>query len=197
MVYCIGLTGNVASGKSTVAKLFSDLGIQIISADTHSKRLTAKGMPCVEQIAKHFGETVLHSDGSLNRKQLRHIVFNHPSERAWLEQLLHPLIRQSIEQEVKDCKTPYCIIEIPLLINKAHYPYLNRILVVMASEEDQIQRVMKRDQSSREQAKAILATQPTEMARKEIADDVIINDSDIDHLQHEVNRLHNIYLSCA
>lgn len=195
MVYCVGLTGNIASGKSTVTKLFSNLGVQIISADAHSKRLTAKDMPCVELIAKHFGETVLNSDGSLNRKQLRHIVFNEPAERAWLEALLHPLIRQSIEQEVQQCKTPYCVIEIPLLINKANYPYLNRVLVVIASEDNQVQRVMQRDHCSKEQAKEILATQPTEMARKQIADDVIINDHDIAHLQHEVNKLHKLYLS--
>ncbi len=195
MVFVVGLTGNIASGKTTVAKIFSHFGVQVINADQISKELTAKNTPAYEQIVDHYGTDVLLENGELNRKHLREIIFSQPNERQWLENLLHPLIRAKIEHLANSCTTPYCVIEIPLLLNKKNYPYLNKILAIIAPRNLQIARVMERDQCSEAQALAILSTQPDDKARLEIADDVIINDSGLGALQHNLEKLHHKYIN--
>lgn len=118
MVYCVGLTGGIASGKSLAAEVFSELGIDIVNADNISRALTLKGQDAYTQIVAHFGSKILNEHNELNRKALRAIIFSDPKERTWLEQLLHPLIRQKIKEQVELSTTPYCIVEIPLLIDK-------------------------------------------------------------------------------
>ncbi len=195
MVFVVGLTGNIASGKTTAAKIFSSFGIQVLNADQISKELTVKNMPAYEQIVKHYGTDVLLENGELNRKRLREIIFSQPNERQWLENLLHPLIRTQLEHLANSCTTPYCVIEIPLLLNKNNYPYLNKILALIAPKNLQVARVMERDQCSEAQALAILSTQPDDNARVKIADDVIINDSRLGALRHNLETLHHKYLS--
>lgn len=195
MVHSVALTGNIASGKSTVADFFSRLGIQVLNADTISRELSAKKGLAYPDILRHFGKKILLNDGEINRRLLRDLIFSNPTERLWLEKLLHPLIRQQLEKQIKQCLTPYCIVEIPLLIDKVLYPYLDKILVITAPVEFQIQRVMDRDRCSKEQALAILAAQPEVKLHLANADDVICNDSGISQLQIQVNRLHEKYLS--
>lgn len=197
MVYCVGLTGNIASGKTTVTNLFADLGIEIINADKISKELSLKNNPAYKAIVTHFGETIVGTDGELNRRQLRSIIFSDPEERAWLEQLLHPLIRQKISQQASSCTGPYCIVEIPLLLNKEQYPYLNKILLVTAPIETQISRVIARDQCTREEALAVISNQPSLELRMQSADDVIINKDGIEELHQLVKNLHAKYLQDA
>lgn len=197
MVYCVGLTGGIASGKSTVAELFSELGIQVIYADKISKALTAKDQEAYMQIVTHYGTEILTDDGTLNRRKLRSIIFSDAKERFWLEQLLHPLIRQKIKEQVDSSITPYCIAEIPLLIDKEKYPYINRILLVNAPIETQIARVIQRDQCTREQALAILAAQPGLNLRLKEADDVLMNNLGFNELKIAVNDLHHNYLQKA
>ncbi|KTD68137.1 dephospho-CoA kinase [Legionella steelei] len=194
MVYCVGLTGDIASGKTTVAELFSKLGVEVIHADKISRELTQKNKNAYRKIIEHYGHKVLKEDDELDRGKLREIIFSNHKERQWLEQLLHPLIRQEIKQRVDTCITPYCVIEIPLLITKQAYPYINRTLLVCAPEETQISRLMQRDQSSKEQAHAILSTQPDIMKRLENADDMIVNDMEIEQLAKKVIDLHILYL---
>ncbi|KTC65660.1 dephospho-CoA kinase (plasmid) [Legionella adelaidensis] len=197
MVFCIGLTGTIASGKSTVAQEFANLGVPIISADGIAKEITAKNTPISLQIIHHFGSDVASVDGALNRSLLRKIIFNNPQEKLWLENLLHPLIRKEIAQQIKTINAPYCIIEIPLLKNKKNYPYLNRILVVLAGEETQIKRLMKRDHCSKQEGLAILKTQASETALKAIADDIVINNGGLQDLQKKIQHLHANYLRAA
>lgn len=194
MAYCVGLTGNIASGKSTVACFFENLGIQICNADFVAKQLTLVGTEAYQEIITHFGQQIIQDDRQLNRKKLRDIIFSNPQERTWLEQLLHPKIRQQLAQEVESCASPYCIVEIPLLLNKDHYPYLQRVLLITSPLEIQIERLMRRDQCSREQALAILSTQPSNEQRLTQADDVLINKGDLQELKNEVERLHETYL---
>lgn len=194
MVFCVGLTGGIASGKSTVAELFSELGIQVINADKISKELTAKDQTAYQQIVAHYGTEILNKNKELNRRALRTIIFSNPSQRTWLEQLLHPLIRQKIQEAVTTCTTPYCIVEIPLLIDKKIYSYIHRVLLVSAPVEIQIARVMHRDQCSKEQALAIVASQPDMELRLNNADDLLINDSGRSELQTAVLELHHQYL---
>ncbi|MCE0723859.1 MULTISPECIES: dephospho-CoA kinase [Legionella] len=196
MVYCVGLTGDIASGKTTVAELFSELGIEVIHADKISREMTQKNKAPYREIVAHYGFTVLKEDGELDRNKLREIIFSNHEERDWLERLLHPSIRKEIKKRVDASTTPYCMVEIPLLITKQYYPYINHILLVRAPLELQISRLMQRDQCSKEQAQAILSIQPKTHLRLENADDIIVNNMDIVELTKRVNDLHYKYL-CA
>jgi dephospho-CoA kinase len=195
MVFAVGLTGNIASGKTTAADFFSCFGVEVINADKISRELTQKNTEAYKQIITHYGPSILIADEEINRKRLRDIIFTDLNERIWLENLLHPLIRKELKKRVALCTTPYCIVEIPLLINKDNYPYLNKILVITSPEKKQIARVIKRDQCTEEQAIAILTTQPTEDLRLKNADDVIINDSGLAELKKSIEKLHYKYLN--
>lgn len=197
MAYCVGLTGDIASGKSTAAELFSQLGIEVIHADQISKALTYKDQPSYNKIISHYGPGILNDDHELNRSKLRNIIFTNQAERRWLEDLLHPLIRQELKKRVDLSTTPYCVVEIPLLITKQTYPYINKVLLISAPLETQITRIMQRDQCSKEQAHAILATQPHMRLRMKHADDVFINDIGIDELAKVVQHLNHKYLQEA
>jgi dephospho-CoA kinase len=194
MVFAVGLTGNIASGKSTAAQIFSDLGIEVLSADKISKELTALHTSAYKQIIAHFGSSIELSDRTINRRLLRDIIFSDPKQRKWLENLLHPLIRQELESRVNLCSSPYCIVEIPLLIDKKNYPYLNKILLVDVDQNIQIKRVMARDKCTKEQAMSIISSQPDVNVRIKNADDVINNNLDTLALQHSLNSLHLKYL---
>lgn len=192
---CIGLTGTIASGKSTVATCFADLGIDVINADHIARALVERGKPALQEIIHHFGNNVLTADGELNRRYLRELIVNDAHERTWLEELLHPLIRKQIQHDIGLCQSPYCIIEIPLLTDLSAYPYLNRVLLVLANSEQQITRIMARDHSSREQACALLATTRADDAKRlRIANDVLVNDVTLNTLRKKVHALHAKYL---
>lgn len=197
-MYCVGLTGNIGSGKSTVAGYFESLGIDIISADQVAKELTQSDQPAFQDILKHFGPSVLQSNGELNRSYLRQLIFNHEPHRLWLERLLHPMIREMIKHKVTQAKSPYCIIEIPLLTNKANYPYLNRVLLIQSDPKEQIGRFMARDNSTKEDAQAILATQQAHVnIHLALADDLLMNTGTLKALQEKVSALHDQYLQYA
>jgi dephospho-CoA kinase len=196
-MYCVGLTGNIASGKTTAIASFREFGMDVISADAIARELTCKDQPAFNQIRSYFGESVINKEGELDRTFLRSLVFSEPKHRLWLEYLLHPLIRQGIIERISTCNTPYCVIEIPLLINRADYPYLDRILVILADEETQIKRLLKRDKCEQEDALAIIALQPNQSARREIADDLLINNDSLDKLRKNLKKLHYKYLQLA
>lgn len=197
-MYCVGLTGNIGSGKTTVASYFESLGIDIISADRVAKDLTKSNQPAYQDILHHFGPSVLQANGELNRPYLRQLIFTHEPNRLWLENLLHPMIRQMIKLKVGQVKSPYCIIEIPLLTSKENYPYLNRILLVKSDPKQQIERFMARDHSTKEDALAILATQQAQVEiHLTMADDIIMNTGTLEDLQNKVTDLHKQYLQMA
>lgn len=196
-MYCIGLTGQIGSGKSTVADYFSKLGIDLISADQIAKQLTATRSPVLEQILYYFGPSFLTVEGNLDRRRLRERIFSNRGDRQWIEQLLHPLIREEIKQKIHNIQSPYAIIEIPLLTNRMDYPYLNRILLVEAAHQQKIKRIMNRDQSSEADVLAILNAQVTEEDYRAIADDKLDNSDTLDALKDQVNKLHQIYLYSA
>lgn len=196
MLY-VGLTGRVASGKSTVAKIFRDKGITVIDADKIAKELTVKNTPIYNEIVEYFGNEILDKDDEINRKKLRDIIFNEPEKRIWLEKLLHPAIRKQIDKQRKAATSPYCIIEIPLLTDKSLYPYLNRVLLVISNEKNKITRLVKRDKISKEAAGLILQTQQPEEVYREIADDIIVNNYDFNSLEQNVVDLHNKYMKIA
>jgi dephospho-CoA kinase len=194
MVYCVGLTGGIASGKSLAAEVFSELGIHVVNADNISRGLTLQGQDAYTKIVTHYGAEILNEHNELNRKALRAIIFSDPKERTWLEQLLHPLIREKIKEQVGLSTTPYCIVEIPLLIDKKTYPYINRVLLIQAPKHIQIERLMQRDSCDQEQALSILAAQPDASLRLKNADDVVVNDAGVDKLKTKIIALHHQYL---
>ncbi len=196
-MYCIGLTGTIASGKSTVASFFYEHGVDIISADHIAKSLTAADEPALKEIAKHFGPDILTPAGELNRRKLRGLIFKNTHHRQWLEQLLHPLIRSKIEAEVRVSKANYCLIEIPLLTNRADYPYLNRILLILTNKHLQLGRLKFRDNLSLTEASAILDVQANEESYKALADDVLLNDGNLEDLREKVAELNLTYAKFA
>lgn len=193
--FFVGLIGTIASGKSTVANYFQSLGIDVISADVISRALCEKDTPVFQQIVTHFGCSIINNHGELDRHQLRQLIFNHPQERLWLEALLHPLIRVKIKESIAKMTSIYGVIEIPLIPNKAHYPYLNRILCVTSSQETQIKRLTARDNCSRKDALAILKSQASEASYIALADDVLRNTdtTTISTLSEQVQLLHQQY----
>lgn len=196
-MYCVGLTGQIASGKSTAADYFSALGIDVISADKLAKALTTSQQPAFQNIVSHFGNSLVQTNGELDRNKLRELIFQNSDHRQWLEDLLHPLIRSAIVKALNVVKSPYVIIEIPLLNDKKHYPYLNRILLIQTTKQQQTERFMTRDNGTKEQILAILATQPDENKLHKLADDIVVNDGKKDELLKKISRLHQQYLHYA
>lgn len=194
----IGLTGGIASGKSTVSQRFAELGVRVIDADVASRNVVEPGKPGLAQVVQRFGAGVLDADGRLNRRALRELIFKDFSLRAALDAILHPLIRAEMEREAAQAQGPYIVMAVPLLIEggKAR-ERVDRVLVVDADEALQIQRLQARDGSSAEQARAILGSQASRAARLGQADDVISNTGTVAELRQAVDRLHEQYLQLA
>lgn len=193
-MYCIGLTGTVASGKSTAIAYFKELGIDTLSADTIARQLTEKNSPALLEITHHFGNNILTADGELNRAQLRQHIMNHQKDRLWLENLLHPMIRKQIKLGISACTSPYCVIEIPLLADRKTYPYLNRVLLITSNNKQQIQRLMTRDNCSEADAIKLLTHQDNTYKHHELADDVICNDGLVSNFREQLFKLHQSFL---
>ncbi len=193
----IGLTGGIGSGKSTVADLFAKLGVEIIDTDLLARQVVEPGTKALAEIASHFGIDVLNPDNSLNRKTLGEKVFNHLDEKKWLENLLHPLINEAVIAAKKSVKSPYCIVVIPLLIETLPNPTIDRILVVDAPRELQLNRTQARDQRSASEINAIIATQATPEQRLTAADDIITNDQGLIELSEAVTKMHRYYLELS
>jgi len=193
----IGLTGGIGSGKSAVSERFVAAGIKVVDADYASRVVVEKGQPALDKIAEHFGAEILLEDGTLNRAGLREKIFATPSERKWLEALLHPLINQYIFAELANATTAYAILENPLLFETGQAERCDRILVVDVPVELQVERVMARDNNPEKQVRAIIDAQIPRQERLKRADDVIVNDKDLAHLDAETTRLHQSYLQLS
>lgn len=193
----IGLTGGIASGKSTVADFFAALGVPVIDTDVIAREIVKPGEPALDEIRFAFGDDVINADGSLDRTQLRKIVFADDALRARLESILHPRIRAVALQQASLTSEPYVIIVVPLLFESPMKDAMNRILVVDCDEETQLQRLTTRDQESEEQARRIIAAQASRAERLSIADDVITNENNLADTRSAVRSLHEYYLSLA
>ncbi|MGO9424619.1 MAG: dephospho-CoA kinase [Steroidobacteraceae bacterium] len=193
----IGLTGGIASGKSTVARRFTELGIPVIDADESSRVVVAPGQPGLEQVVQRFGPGVLSAEGELDRRALRNLIFADPGKRRDLEAILHPLIRADMERRAAGAVGAYLVMAIPLLVENAARDRVDRILVVDADEAAQLERLTARDSVSLEQARAILAAQASRESRLKAADDVLVNSGTVAQLREAVDRLHQRYLRLA
>jgi dephospho-CoA kinase len=194
----IGLTGGIASGKSTAALRFLELGVPVIDADEASRAVVAPGTPGLEQVVRRFGAAVLASHGELDRRALRSLIFSDAAARADLNAILHPLIRAYMEQQAAKATGPYVIMAIPLLVEGGRQrDRVDRVLVVDVDEAVQLQRLTARDGSTEEQARAILAAQASRSTRLSAADDILTNTGTVTELRQAVDRLHERYLQLA
>ena len=193
--WVLGLTGGIGSGKSAVVDAFGRLGVHWVDADHAARWVVEPGKPALGVIADRFGEAVLAADGSLNRSVLRELVFHDPEQRKWLEELLHPMIRQEIAEHLARATSPYAIMVSPLLVESGQYRQVDRVLVVDVPEALQLERAARRDRCSEAQIQAILSAQISRDERLRHADDVLVNDHDLAWLMCEVERLHNFYLT--
>lgn len=193
----VGLTGGIASGKSTAAKFFGALGIPIIDTDQLARDVVEPGQPPLERLVERFGASILTEDGHLDRPALRNIVFSDPKARADLEALTHPAISAAVEARSAEVGGVYQILVLPLLVEKSLGSQLNRVLVVDCDEDLQIRRLQARDGSTLEQARAILNVQTSRAARLKAAHDVIKNDGDMSAVRDQVEKLHALYTGLA
>ena len=193
----IGLTGGIASGKSSVAQRFVELGVPVIDADEAARSVVAPGEPGLARVVETFGPGILQTDGTLDRRALREIVFADARRRRELEAILHPLIREEMEHRAAATGGRYLVMAIPLLFEGKNGGRVDRVLVVDVDEKSQLERLMARDGGTLQQAQAIVAAQATRASRLQAADDIIENTGLLADLRQAVDQLHQRYLKLA
>ena len=191
----IGLTGGIASGKTTVCNLFKDLSVEIIDADVISHELSKKGGAAFEEIIEAFEDEIIGNDGELDRKKLRSIVFNDNTKKKILERIIHPKVLLSINEKIKASQSDYLIISVPLMIETGMNAMMDRVLLIDCNVETQIERIIQRDQTSREEAIKIIESQASIESKRELSDDRIINNNEtsIEELTLKVKELDDFY----
>lgn len=196
MTYVIGLTGGIASGKSTVARIFESFHIPIIDADEIAREIVAPPSSLLAKIKAHFGDTVMREDGTLNRPALRTRIFQHPDEKTWLENLLHPEIDQIIKKRIRAMSAHYCILVIPLLIEhiERYKPLVHTIVTVEVSKKTQLKRLLQREKQQIDLLKKMIQAQTSRKARSEHAHYLLTNEDDIATLQKKVYALHQSFM---
>ncbi|MFT5482414.1 MAG: dephospho-CoA kinase [Halieaceae bacterium] len=193
----IGVTGGIGSGKTAVSDRFQSLGITVVDADVVARIVVEPGRAALTAIGEHFGESVILDNGQLDRAELRSRVFANETEREWLNGLLHPLIGEELTRQLNSSISPYTILVSPLLIETAQQDLCDRILLVDAPEQTQIERASARDSSDPVQIRQIMAAQTDRASRLDRADDVIENSGSLSDLDLLVQDLHIDYLRMA
>ncbi len=191
----IGLTGGIGSGKSSVADLFKQLGVDTINADLIAHELTRPESLQFEQIIEHFGGEIINHTGHIDRKKLANIVFKNDNKRSLLESILHPPIMDNMFTHCRQSKSPYCILEVPLLIESGCHQSMDRVIVVTCNLATRTSRLQHARKMSLTQINRILDIQLSDQDRANVADDIIVNDSTITALKEQVIGLHETYCS--
>jgi dephospho-CoA kinase len=194
--FVVGLTGGIASGKTTVANLFHhEFGIELVDADVVARDVVEVGSEGLNALAQHFGSDILQTDGSLDRAALRARIFANDEEKQWVNNLLHPMIRQRMQLRLNASTSPYTLLVVPLLIENGLQSMADRVLVVDVAADTQIYRTMTRDGVPEQQVRSILKAQVDRDTRLMHADDVIDNNTDNAQLLPQVTQLHQKYLA--
>ncbi len=188
----IGLTGGIGSGKSAVGKLFCELGVTVIDSDMVARKVTVTGSPALKKIFQRFGEQVIDQHGGLDRKALGAIVFSDADSKAWLEQLLHPLIREETDSLAEISGSPYCILEIPLLIETGRDRDMDAVIVVSCPMEIRKQRVLRSRKLTETTFKQIVDSQVTDEQRQDAADYLIDNSGTPEQLSKKVRDVYDL-----
>lgn len=188
----IGLTGSIASGKSTVANMLREYGFPIVDADVVARVVVEPGMPTLEKIVEVFGEEIITEDGTLNRPKLGAIIFNDPSKRKVLNDLIHPAIRQEMlrqrdEYEANGEQT--VIMDIPLLFESKLQHFVEKILVVSVTEENQLKRLMERNSLTEEEAKARISSQLPLSVKEKGADAIVSNNRSLEETKRQLEEI--------
>ena len=213
--FVVGVTGGIGSGKTTVTDFFVSKGIVVVDADIIAREVVASGTPALKAIQAYFGDDILLPSGELDRSALREQVFHDADKKTWLDKLLHPIIREQMQQQSRTADSIYSILSIPLLVENKLMSLVDRILVVDINEDLQLERAVARDgtcdiarnsdksdkrsdiQNTQNTIKAIMQNQCTREQRLAVADDVVNNDKDIVHLHQQLMPLHRQYVSMA
>ena len=193
----VGLTGGIGSGKSTVKNYFDELGVPTIDADEISHRLTMPGQAAFNEVVDLFGKESLDESGNLNRRHLRELIFTEPALKIKLEAIIHPRVRAEIQTFINQVKYPYCIISIPLLLETGGQATVDRVLVVDAPEELQVERVTRRDNTNEDQTRSIIMAQISRSERLRAAHDIIVNDGNMSDMKIRVVNIHNKYIELS
>ncbi|MBT8131451.1 MAG: dephospho-CoA kinase [Gammaproteobacteria bacterium] len=190
----IGLTGGIASGKTTVANLFAELGVPVIDTDVIAREIVEPGQPALSALVQAFGKDILDDDGRLNRRRMRDRIFSNDDERRRLESILHPIIGEQLLRQSEAAGGAYQILVVPLLMETGMACRVDRVLVVDCSPQTQIERLTQRDGETKASARRILDAQIDRARRLAIADDVVVNDGDPEQVRAQVQELHRRYL---
>ena len=193
-MFTLGITGGIAAGKSTATNFFAKKGIDIIDADEISRDLQKKGQAGYEAIVKKYGSEVLMADESIDRTKLREIAFKNSADKKWLEELMHPLIRENILEAFGKINSKWAIYSAPLWGPKNKF---DRVLVVDAPENLQVERIANRDKSTKKIAESIIKTQMNRHERISYSDDFLINDSTPEDFEKKLNFYFQIYQKLA
>ncbi len=194
-MFRVGLTGGIASGKTTISRLFEELGITVIDTDTISHELMKPGQPAYQQSIEHFGQVIVNDDSTINRRLLREKVFNQPDEKKWLEEMIHPLIWEEAEKAISSAKSEYVILVVPLMFETGFQHMLDHVIAIDCPASVQKSRLMQRDNIDPDLAGKMIATQMSNKERISRADSVIHNTDDedrsaeIQHLYRHLKRM--------
>ncbi|VFP86627.1 Dephospho-CoA kinase [Candidatus Erwinia haradaeae] len=197
MSYIVALTGGIGSGKSTIANIFAEMGVDITDSDVISRQILTENREVLTAMHKHFGSEIFITDRTINRTLLRKKIFTSPEERLWVNNLLHPLIRQATNAQLASSRSPWCLWVVPLLVENNLQHHANRILLTEVDLKSQIARTAKRDCSTYHAVNEIICTQTTSVLRTSIADDIIDNNGSLDMLKRQVTVLNQYYLNFA
>ena len=190
----IGLTGGIGSGKSTAAALFEDIGVDLIDADDLARDSLSINSEGYKLFIEEFGDKYLDENKNINRELIRKLIFNDSDAKSKLENIIHPIVRSGIETFIKNKKSDYCIIVVPLIFETNSSKIYDRVLVIDCDVDVQISRTSKRDNQTKSDIENIVNKQATREQRLSIADEVIVNNGSLDLLRNEVLKIHKKYL---
>ena len=190
----IGLTGGIGSGKSAAAALFKDIGVDLIDADDLARDSLNINSEGYKLFIKEFGDKYLNENKNINRELIRKLIFNDSDAKSKLENIIHPIVRSGIETFIKNKKSDYCIIVVPLIYETNSSKIYDRVLVIDCDVDVQISRTSQRDNQTKSDIENIINNQATREQRLSIADDVIVNNGSLDLLRNEVLKIHKKYL---
>ena len=190
----IGLTGGIGSGKSAAAALFKDIGVDLIDADDLARDSLNINSEGYKLFIDEFGDKYLDENKNINRELIRKLIFNDSDAKSKLENIIHPIVRSGIETFIRNTKSNYCIIVVPLIFETNSSKIYDRVLVIDCDVDVQISRTSKRDNQAKSDIENIINKQATREQRLSIADDVIVNNGSLDLLRMEVLKIHKKYL---
>ena len=197
MRFILGLTGGIGSGKSAASQWFEQHNISVIDADIVAREIIEPNQPALKKIQQSFGNWVIDDNGRLDRRALREHIFQDTEARKTLEAITHPAIREAIIVQLQQAKSPYVILVSPLLFETNQHLLTQHTLLIDASEEVQIDRASQRDTQSIDQIKSIIKAQMPRAQKQKLANDIVLNDGDLNHLYQQLEKLHQHYLERA